>query len=85
MGRSLRDLDLQERLLRYPFSYMIYSDAFDALPAAAKTAIYRRGWEVLSGEQRTQKYLRLSREDRRAVLEILRDTKRGLPDYFFQR
>ena len=38
MGRSLRDLDLQERLLRYPFSYMIYSDAFDALPAAAKNA-----------------------------------------------
>jgi hypothetical protein len=25
-GRSLRDLDLQTRLLRYPRSYMIYSD-----------------------------------------------------------
>jgi len=84
MGRSLRDLDLQERLLRYPFSYMIYSGAFDALPAAAKNAIYRRAWEVLSGEERAQKYLRLSREDRRAILEILRDTKRGLPDYFLQ-
>ena len=38
-GRSLRQLDLQTRLLRYPCSYMIYSDAFDALPAAAKTAV----------------------------------------------
>ena len=85
MGRSLRDLDLQERLLRYPFSYMIYSDAFDALPAAAKTAIYRRVWEVLSGEERSKKDSRLSREDRRAILEILRDTKTGLPDYFLQR
>jgi hypothetical protein len=82
MGRSLRDLDLQKRLLQYPFSYMIYSAAFDALPAAAKTAIYRRAWEVLSGEERSQRYLRLSPADRRAILEILRDTKPGLPDYF---
>ena len=33
-GRSLRDLDLRTRLLRYPLSYLIYGDAFNALPAA---------------------------------------------------
>src|SRR6185295_2155473 len=27
-GRSLRDLDLEARLLRYPCSYMVYSAAF---------------------------------------------------------
>ena len=32
-GRSLRQLDLERRLLRYPCSYMIYSDAFEALAA----------------------------------------------------
>ena len=32
-GRSLRQLDLEHRLLRYPCSYMIYSAAFAALPA----------------------------------------------------
>ena len=39
-GGSLRDLDLQRRLFRYPCSYMIYSEAFEALPAAARTAMY---------------------------------------------
>src|SRR5258705_13425809 len=32
-GRSLRQLDLERRLLRDPCSYMIYSAAFDALPS----------------------------------------------------
>jgi hypothetical protein len=31
-GRSLRALDLQTRILKYPCSYLIYSPAFDALP-----------------------------------------------------
>jgi len=81
-GRSLRDLDLQRRLLRYPCSYMIYSEAFDALPADAKEAIYRRMWQVLSGAEKDKKYARLTAADRRAVIEILRETKRGLPGYF---
>jgi hypothetical protein len=81
-GRSLRDLDLEHRLLRYPCSYMIYSPAFDALPPQAKDAIYRRTWEILSGQEKTAKYARVSREDRRAIIEILRDTKPDLPTYF---
>jgi hypothetical protein len=81
-GRSLRDLDLQKRLLRYPCSYMIYSDAFDALPEEAKAAIYKRMGQVLSGSEKGKKYARLSAVDRRAVVEILRETKKGLPDYF---
>jgi len=83
-GRSLRDLDLQNRLLRYPCSYMIYSEAFEALPAEAKAAIYERMWRVLSGRVREKKYMRLSLADRQAILEILRDTKKGLPEYFQQ-
>jgi hypothetical protein len=74
-GRSLRDLDLETRLLRYPCSYLIYSAAFDQLPSAAKQAIYARMWNVLSGRERAAKYARLSTADRQAVVEILRDTK----------
>ena len=81
-GRSLRELDLRHRLLRYPCSYMIYSEAFDALPAEAKGAIYQRMWQVLSGGAGGPRYARLSPADRRAVVEILRDTKKGLADYF---
>ncbi len=81
-GRSLRDFDLHSRLMRYPCSYMIYSDAFDALPAAVKIAIYQRMWGILSGEITGPLYSHLSGEDRTAVVEILRDTKPGLPDFF---
>jgi hypothetical protein len=74
--RSLYDLDLQKRLLRYPCSYMIYSEAFDALPAEAKSAIYKRMGQVLTGSDKDKRYARLSAADRRAVLEILRETKK---------
>ena len=81
-GRSLRDLDLSQRLLRYPCSYMIYTDAFDALPAAAKALVYERMWEILSGKAKDPEYAKLSAADRRAIVEILRETKKALPDYF---
>jgi hypothetical protein len=82
-GRSLYDLDLKQRLMKYPCSYLIYSPAFDALPRAAKDPIYKRLWEVLSGQERAERYRAvLSPADRRAILEILRETKKDLPQYF---
>jgi hypothetical protein len=81
-GRSLRQFDLKHRLMRYPCSYMIYSPAFDALPDQAKSAIYKRMWEIISGKERAGKYARLSSAERRAVVEILRETKKELPSYF---
>jgi len=81
-GRSLRQLDLEHRLMKYPCSYMIYSAAFDGLPPEAKDAIYKRLWQVLSGNDKGAKYTRLSFGDRQAIVGILRDTKPGLPDYF---
>jgi hypothetical protein len=81
-GRSLRDLDLNKRLMKYPCSYLIYSEPFDAMPPAAKTAVYARLWEVLSGRERGERYNVLSAADRQAILEILRETKSDLPEYF---
>jgi hypothetical protein len=78
-GRSLREFDLQDRLFRYPVSFMIYSSAFDALPAEPKAAIYRRLAEVLSGRDRSAKYARLTPADRLAALEIVGATKHDLP------
>ena len=80
--RSLYQLDVTTRLLRYPCSYMIYSDAFDGLPGAARDAIYRRMYAVLSGADQAPRYSRLSRSDRQAIMEILGETKRDLPAYF---
>ena len=81
-GRSLRDLDLTRRLLRYPCSFMVYSEAFDALPAAVKSLVYERLWEVLSGRETNKVYARLTLADRRAIVEILLATKKGVPEYF---
>jgi hypothetical protein len=81
-GRSLRDLDLTRRLLRYPCSYMIYTGAFDALPPATLAVVYERMWAILSGAVTDADYAKLSLADRRAIIEILLETKSGLPAYF---
>jgi hypothetical protein len=78
-GRSLAQLDLTTRLLRYPCSYLIYGEAFGGLPPALKEAVYQRMFTVLSGKDRDPKYAHLSSEDRRAIVEILRETKADLP------
>lgn len=81
-GRSLRELDLSRRLMKYPCSYLIYAPAFDALPARAKAMVYDRLWTVLSGKDADPAYRKLTAEDRQAVIEILRDTKSDLPAAF---
>lgn len=81
-GRSLRQLDLGRRLMRYPCSYMIYSRAFDELPGAAKDAIYARLWSILSGQDKATKYSKLSAADRADIVSILLETKKDLPSYY---
>jgi hypothetical protein len=81
-GRSLRDLDLRRRLFRYPCSFMIYSEAFDALPRPAKDAVYARMWDVLSGRETGARYRGLTAADRQTIVQILKETKTDLPDYF---
>ena len=79
-GRSLRELDLRSRLFRYPCSFLIYGAAFDALPPAAKQAVYARLGDVLSGRDTRKITQQLSAADRQAILQILRDTKPDLPE-----
>jgi hypothetical protein len=81
-GRSLRDFDLRRRLFKYPCSYLIYSAAFDALPVPVKDYVLRRLWEVLSGKDTGPDFAHLSAAVRRAIRDILRATKPGLPAYW---
>jgi hypothetical protein len=80
--RSLRDFDLQRRLFKYPLSYMIYTKAFDAMPDWDRERIFQRLFNVLTGKDTDPKFGRLSSDDRRNVLEIIRDTKPNLPGYW---
>jgi hypothetical protein len=79
-GRSLRDFDLQTRVFRYPLSYMIYSPSFDAIPDSVKTRLYKRLYEILTGQDTSSAFARVSDVDRKAILEILRATKPDLPN-----
>lgn len=74
-GRSLRDLDLETRLFKYPLSYTIHSPSFDALPAPAKRVLYRRLAAILRGTDDAQAFAGIAAEDRAAILEILMATK----------
>jgi hypothetical protein len=76
-GRSLRQFDLGGRLFRYPLSYLIYSQAFRALPQPVLARVYGRLTEVLSGRDTTPAFARLSSQDRTAITEILTATDRG--------
>jgi hypothetical protein len=83
-GRSLRDFDLQKRIFRYPCSYLIYTEAFDSLPRAAKDLVFSRMFDILTGHDQSPEYSSLSSADRRAILEILVDTKPSVPEQWKQ-
>lgn len=74
-GRSLRELDLKDRLFRYPCSYLIYSEAFDGLPKSVRKLVYEQIRQVLSAEEPSRRYRHLTPEMQRTIVEILRTTK----------
>lgn len=73
-GRSLRDLQLNGRMFRYPCSYLIYSEAFRSLPAEMLTYVRGRMREILAGNDTSGKFTHLSGDDRQAITEILQGT-----------
>jgi hypothetical protein len=81
-NRSLRDFDLQTRLFKYPCSYLIYSEAFGNLPEPIRKHLYQRLWDILTAKDTNLEFGRLTPETRRDILEILCDTKPGLPPYW---
>jgi hypothetical protein len=76
----LRDFDLTTHTFRYPCSYLIYTDSFDSLPEPAKSYLYHRLFQVLSGEDQSADFASIAPAARRAALEILLSTKPGLPE-----
>jgi hypothetical protein len=77
-GRSLRELDLETRMFRYPCSYLVHSPSFDALPERMMEYVARRLDEVLSGKDESKEFAHLSVAYRRDIREILVDTKPDL-------
>ncbi len=77
-GRSLRELNLQDRLFRYPVSYLIETPAFDALPDYARERVYTRILQVLRGEAHDAPRPAVPADDLKAAVAILKATS---PDF----
>jgi hypothetical protein len=77
-GRSLRQLDLDSRVFRYPLSYLIYSEGFDALPLCVRERVYARLAQLLQARDPGAPYSSRSVAERQAAFEILKATK---PDF----
>lgn len=73
-GRTLRQFDLRRRLFRVPCSYLVYSEAFGALPSELKARIFARLAQVVSGRDRSAVYAGMAAADRKAVGEVLQAT-----------
>lgn len=74
-GRSLRKLDLQNRVFKYPCSYLIDSPAFDSLPDHVRKRIYDRLVNVLVDGESSKDFDHLSSDDRQTVTDILKELK----------
>lgn len=78
-GRSLRALDLKQRLFRHPCSFLIYSRSFDALPDELRQRFWAKMDTVLQENEVDGKYAHLLPADRSAIRDILVATKPDAP------
>jgi len=81
-GRSLRDLRMDGRMFSHRCSYMIHSQSFDHLPDTLKAMVYKRLLQILLGEDDSRRYQHLRPLERKRILQILVETKKGLPAAF---
>lgn len=72
-GRSLREFDLNTRTFKHRLSYLIYSDAVDALAEPVKQLLFARITAVLDGEALGE--TALPADEREAIRTILQQTK----------
>jgi hypothetical protein len=84
-GRSLRELDLDERLLRHSMSHLIYTDGFDGMPERARDYAYGRFLDIFEGREESAAFAHLTASDRRTLMEILTETKPSFRDFVAAR
>ncbi len=70
-GESLKDFDLHSRLFKYRCSYMIYSNAFQGLPAEFKQQIYQSLGKALSTDSPDPDYSYLPPAEKKIIKKLL--------------
>jgi hypothetical protein len=58
---------------------MIYSEVFDNLPASVRDRVYARLLQVLTAKNPEPKFAKLTPDTRRAILQIVAETKPTAP------
>jgi hypothetical protein len=76
-GRSLRQFDLSQRMFRFPCSYLILSEHFDALPSAVMNEVKSRISKLLHEETPRPEDIKLSQDQHIELIEILNELKPG--------
>jgi hypothetical protein len=79
-GHSLKDLDLQTRLLRFRCSYLIHTPFFEGLDADLRRRILRDLDHALSPGKRNAASRHLSDSEAAVIRTILRATVPGFPN-----
>ena len=74
-SRSLRELDLESRLFRYPCSFLIRSSEYAGLPERVRDYVESRLVEILTGSDTSGAFQHLSVADRTAIRELLATTR----------
>lgn len=81
-GDTLKDLQLDGRLFRNRCSYLIYSEAFSALPAKLKSEIYALLFEALRSPDPAHRYAYLEPAEKQRILAILQETHTEARQHF---
>ncbi|QDV52431.1 hypothetical protein [Gimesia fumaroli] len=89
-GRSLKDFDLKTRLFRHRLSYLIYTDSFNKMPAAARLRILREIYAFLNATDTELEQawdvepVNFPLSERRAIQQIVAETLPDLPEFWKQ-
>ena len=73
-GNSLADFQLDSRIFKNRCSFMIYSEAFAALPPSVKQRVIAKLKNVLESKDARDDFRYLKLSERKRIAEILRDT-----------
>src|SRR5262249_6169364 len=78
-NRSLRQLDLQQRLFKYRCSFLVQSTSFDRLQPILRRRVLQRLWGVLTEEPVEPRYAYLETAERNSIRGILAASLHNLP------
>jgi hypothetical protein len=62
-------------MMKYPLSWLIYTDEFDSLPEPAMQYLSKRLGEILTGNASPKEFKFLTPQTRQAIIEIVKATK----------